>query len=136
MDLTAKELSNLREYFNRGGFVMFDDFRGRALNNLVMQMKRVFPERGMFRLDVSSPIFNVFYDIDSLDMPAPYMNFDSGQPTFWGMKDEQDRLILIANADNDFGEFWEWVDRGEMPFQPAAQSVRLGINYLIYAMTH
>jgi hypothetical protein len=69
-------------------------------------------------------------------MQPPYMNYDSGKPTFWGMKDDKDRVIIIANADNDLGEFWEWVDRGEMPFKPAAMSVRLGVNYLIYAMTH
>ena len=136
MDLTPKELANLREYFNRGGFAMFDDFRGRALNNLQFQMKKVFPDRDMFKLDLSSPIFNTFYGIDSLDMQPPYMNYDSGKPTFWGMKDGKDRLILIADADNDLGEFWEWVDKGEMPFKPAAQSVRFGVNYLIYAMTH
>ncbi|PYS28303.1 MAG: hypothetical protein DMG11_13155 [Acidobacteria bacterium] len=136
MDLTDMELTNLREYFNRGGFAMFDDFRGRALQNLQYQMKRVFPEREMFKLDLSNPVWKTFYDIDSLEMPPPYMNNDSGTPTFWGMKDDKGHLILIANADNDFGEFWEWVDRGEMPFRPAAQSVRFGINYLVYAMTH
>ena len=52
------------------------------------------------------------------------------------MKDDKGHLIIVADADNDLGEFWEWVDKGEMPFQPAALSVRLGINYLIYAMTH
>ena len=31
MDMTEKEEKNLREYFNRGGFAMFDDFRGEAL---------------------------------------------------------------------------------------------------------
>src|SRR5688572_2384605 len=28
MNLTEKEINGLREYINRGGFVMFDDFRG------------------------------------------------------------------------------------------------------------
>jgi len=105
MDLTPKEIVNLREYFNRGGFAMFDDFRGRALENLQVMMKKVFPDRDMFRLDRSHPVFHNFYDIDSLEMDPPYMNSDSGKPTFWGMKDDKDRLIFVANADNDFGEF-------------------------------
>ncbi len=136
MNLTAQEEANLREYFNRGGFVMFDDFRGRAFDNLRYQLKRVFPDRDMIRLDLSHPVFRSFYGIDSLDMPPPYVNFDSNAPTFWGMKDDKDQLILVANVDNDFGEFWQWVNEGAMPFQPAAQSVRFGVNYLIYAMTH
>lgn len=136
MDLTTAEIEGLRKYLNRGGFVMFDDFRGPDLVRLQMQMSQVFPDRNMFRLDVSHPIFHCFYDIDSLEMQPPYQRFDMGIPEFWGMEDEEGRLVLVANYNNDFGEFWEWVDRGEMPFQPAAKSVRLGINYLVYAMTH
>ena len=136
MELTPRETVNLREYFNRGGFAMFDDFRGRALTNLQIMMKKVFPDRDMFKLDMSHPIFHLFYDIDSLEMVPPYMNYDSGKPTFWGMKDDKDRLIIVANADNDFGEYWQWVDEGTKPFASAALSVRFGINYLIYAMTH
>jgi len=136
MELTTKEQNNLREYFQRGGFAMFDDFRGPALDNLRSQMKKIFPDREMFKLDVRHPIWNSFYEIKSLDMPPPYRNFDSGEPSFWGMNDEKGNLIIIADADNDLGEFWEWVDKGQMPFQPAALSVRVGVNYLIYAMTH
>jgi Domain of unknown function (DUF4159) len=136
MELTSKEEKNLREFFDRGGFAMFDDFRGPALEHLRQQMKKVFPDREMFKLDVHHPIWNSFYEIKSLDMPPPYRNFDSGDPSFWGMNDDKGNLILIADADNDLGEFWEWVDKGQMPFQPAALSVRVGIDYLIYAMTH
>jgi hypothetical protein len=136
MELTTKEQNNLREYFQRGGFAMFDDFRGPALDNLRSQMKKIFPDREMFKLDVHHAIWNSFYEIKSLDMPPPYRNFDSGEPSFWGMNDEKGNLIIIADADNDLGEFWEWVDKGQMPFQPAALSVRVGVNYLIYAMTH
>jgi hypothetical protein len=137
MELTEKETVNLREYLNRGGFVMFDDFRtynsNRDLDNLRSQMKKVFPDREMFRLDVSHPVFHSFYDIKTLAMPPPYYDM---VPDFWGMNDEKGRLQVVANHNNDFGEFWEWVDRDEMPFQPAAESVKFGINYLIYAMTH
>ena len=90
----------------------------------------------MVKLDVSEPIFHSFYDIDSLHMDPPYRNYNSGDPSFWGMKDESGRLILVATADNDMGEFFEWVDKGEMPFKPAALATRIVVNYLVYAMTH
>lgn len=139
IDLTPKELVNLREYLNRGGFVMCDDFRGADLDNLKSEMKRVFPDRDMYRLDITHPIFNSFYKIESLKMDPPYMDRRFGPdpfPQFWALNDSKGRLQLIANQNNDLGEFWEWVDKGEMPFKPAAMSVRLGVNYLIYAMTH
>lgn len=145
MELTESETRGLRDYVNRGGFLVFDDFRGRDLDNLRLEMKKAFPNREMFRLSVSHPIFHVFYDLKSLDMEAfspdhPFPYYDSrflgGSPEFWGMNDEEGRLIMVANHNNDLGEFWQWVDEGQLDFQLAAKSVRFGINYLVYAMTH
>ena len=149
MALTPDEEDRLRDYFNRGGFAMFDDFRGADLAHLAAQLKRLFPDREMFRLDVRHPIFNSFYQIDDLDM-IPLYGVDvgpggqtvitdprfTGGPEFWGMDDEHGRLILIANQNNDLGEYWEGLDLATVPFEDAADSVRLGTNYLIYAMTH
>lgn len=149
MDMTRREEENLRNYFDRGGFAMFDDFRGADLTNLGIQMKRLFPDRELFPLSIRHPIFNSFYQIDSLDMIPLYGGFIgtegefivtdarfTGGPEFWGMEDESGRLILIANQNNDLGEYWEGLDRSTVRFEDAANSVRLGINYLIYAMTH
>jgi hypothetical protein len=136
MDLTNREARNMGQYLKRGGFMMFDDFRGRDLDVLRQQLKRVFPDKEMVRLDASHPVFHSFYEINSVVMDPPYRRPDAGIPEFWGMSDDNGRLMLVANQNNDFGEFWEWVDRGEMPFTPAAQSVRFGVNYLVYAMTH
>ena len=131
--LTERETANLGQYFNRGGFAMFDDFRGRAVLNLEDQLLKVFPERRLERVELTEPIYRTFYDIDTLTMPPPYGNT---VPSFWGMKDESGRLILMANNDNDFGEYWEDIDRGNTVLHPAVQSFQFGVNYLMYAMTH
>jgi hypothetical protein len=136
MDLTDEEEKNLRQYFNRGEFAMFDDFRGRHLVNLEDQMRRVFPDRELVRLDINEPIFSSFYELKSLDVVPAYPDENGIGASFWGMKDEEGRLILIANAANDFGEFWEDIDRGNQALRPAVESFQFGINYLIYAMTH
>jgi hypothetical protein len=134
MELTSAETENLREYFNRGGFATFDDFRGEHILILEDQLLQVFPDRKLQRLELGEEIFRAFYDIDTLEMPPPY---DTGaNPTFWGMKDDKGRLILVANNDNDFGEFWEDIDNGAQVLKPAVQSFQFGLSYLIYAMTH
>ena len=131
MELTPKETAGLRDYVNRGGFLVFDDFRGRDLDTLRFEMKKAFPDREMFRLNISHPVFHTFYDIKSLDMeafspehPFPYYDarFMGGSPEFWGMNDEDGRLIMVANLNNDLGEFWQWVDQGQMDFKLAARS--------------
>jgi hypothetical protein len=43
---------------------------------------------------------------------------------------------LIADYNNDISEFWKWVDQGKMEFHPAVRSVELGVNYVMYAMSH
>jgi hypothetical protein len=138
MELTTTEAKNLRDWFNRGGFACFDDFRGVDLDVLRSQLKELFPDRRLYKLDITHPIFHSFYEIDNLDLEPPYYDtrYEGGRPEFWGMDDEEGRLILVANQNNDLGEFFEWVDRGEMDLKPAAKVTKVMVNYLIYAMSH
>ena len=138
--LNNKEIANLGEYIRRGGFIMADDFRTGAylrdpeeLEVLRYYLKQAVPERELVRLDVSHPIFHSFYDIETLDMTPPYGNF---VPQFWGMSDEHGNLQLIANYNNDVGDFWKYLDQGDKPLKDSSQAVRLGINYIVYAMSH
>jgi hypothetical protein len=138
MQLTPGEVENLGEYLDRGGFIMFDDFRGEDFYVLQAYLQRAFPDREMFRLDATHPLYSAFYTIDSLDsIEAPYMDARfSGNPEFWGMHDDRGRLMFVANHNNDIGEFWEGLDRADDPLRPAIDAVRLGVNYMIYSMTH
>jgi hypothetical protein len=134
LNLNAKDTENFREYLERGGFVFIDDFRGpRHLDNLLREMKKVYPERDIVRLDISEPIFNSFYKIDSLEMAPPYGNMPV---EFLGLKDKDGRVQMVINYNNDLSEVWEWLDKGELPMSSAALSLKLGVNYLVYAFTH
>ena len=143
MALTPHEISNLGEYLRRGGFIMADDFRDQSWGQLVgdpdeLELFRHYltlaaPEFQLVRLDVSHPIFHQFFDIDTLDMKPPYGDFI---PQFWGLVDEHGKLHGIANYNNDLGDFWEDLDKGEAPLRPAVRSTQLGINYVLYAMSH
>ena len=134
LELNDKDTKNLREYLERGGFIMVDDFRGpRHLNNLAYQMKKVFPNRNIIPLTIQHAMFNAFYKIDSLDMRPPY---GPGPVEFLGMEDEHGRLVMVINYNNDLSEVWEWLDRGETSMRDAAQSLKFGVNYLMYSFTH
>jgi len=134
LELNDKDTKNIREYLERGGFIFVDDFRGpRHLNNLAFQMKKVFPNRNIIPLTIQHPMFNTFYKIENLDMRAPY---GPGPVEFLGIEDDHGRLVMIINYNNDLSEFWEWLDRGELPIRDAATSLKFGVNYLMYAMTH
>jgi uncharacterized protein DUF4159 len=134
LELNDKDTKNFREYLERGGFVLVDDFRGeRHLSNLVYQMKKVFPDGNIVPLTLSHPVFNSFYQIETLDVRPPY---GRGPVQFLGLEDGHGRLVMVINYNNDLSELWEWLDEGTASMHDAAESLKFGTNYLMYAFTH
>jgi hypothetical protein len=105
MNLSEQEVLGFREYLNRGGFAMIDDFDNQwSLDVFQSQMRRVFPDRTFVELTIEHPIFHTFYEIPTLNLEAP---FDYGvPPRFYGYYDEKGRLLMIINHNNDIGDFW------------------------------
>jgi len=141
LDLWPEDVKNLREYFDRGGFLLMDDFRGNERNmtqyeNMAHQMAKVFPDRQIETVPANHPIFHAFYDIDPKDMVAPYINGDSGDVEFLAIKDAKDRIQVMIDFNNDISEYWQALDVGSCSLHESGRAVQLGINYAIYAMTH
>ncbi len=114
---------------------MVDDFDSQySLDWFASQMKMVFPGRDFVRLTLDHPIFHTFYEIPTLNVQAPYQY--SGDPTFYGYFDDNGRLCMIINHNNDIGDFWEWIDQPVYPLEPSTVALRFGINYFIYSLTH
>ena len=132
-----EEAANLRHYLLKGGFIIFDDFEGDGhWRNLVAQMNQALPDHNFIRLDVSSSVFQSFFGIRHLNVPHPNYN---GSPAFFGMFEKNDpsgRMFAIANFNNDLGDYWEWSAEGLYGSDPTNDAYRLGVNYVVYAMTH
>lgn len=132
---TEKEALGFRNYLLKGGFVIFDDFEGPAhWMNFTHQMRRVLPGARIVQLDASHPIFDSFFKVDLTLLGQQYR----GVPAYFGIFQDNDpkkRLIAIINFENDVGEYWEYSDRGFSPV-PTNEAYKLGVNYLIYALTH
>jgi len=148
MDLNSKDVVNLREYLDRGGFLFVDDFRtadssrqtgGGPEDDIAhfrRELKKMYPDRDFVRLDLSDPIFNVFYRIKSLEMTPPYI-FPGQHPVeFLGLRDTHGNLQMVLDNNNDISEYFEWIDQGRMSMHDAATALQFGINYAMYAMTH
>ena len=133
-----REATNLRTYLLKGGFIIFDDFDGDAeWRNLVTQMKVVLPEHDFIRLDVAHPIFQSFYGLKSLNIPHPML--PGIEPVFLGLFDnnrQSGRMLAIANWNNDIGDYWEWSAEGLYGEASTADAYRLGVDLLVYEMTH
>ena len=132
---TDAEVAGLRAYLAKGGFIIFDDFFGGHWYNFEAQMRKVLPQARLVPLDPSHPIFDSFFHIESLDFGEERR----GVPVYYGIFEDNDpakRLIAIANYNNDIGEYWEWSDAGYLPIRPTNEAYQLGVNYVVYGMTH
>jgi hypothetical protein len=132
------EVEGLRHYLLKGGFLIIDDFRsGWELYNFQEHMRRVLPGHLIRELDVSHPIFDSFFHIESLDLAPP--TFRGYEPAYLGIFEDDDpdeRLMVMINFNNDIGEYWEYSDVGWYPIDLSNDAYKLGVNYIIYALTH
>ena len=136
-DPSDKEAEKLGEYLLKGGFLIVDDFRERrALDNLEFQLSRVLPGANMVLIDETSDVFDSFFRIDPDAVIPPY---GPGSPIWYGVYEENDatkRLMIVINYNNDIAEYWEYSDQGFYPIDLANEAYKLGVNYVIYGLTH
>ena len=105
--MTDQEAAGFRAYLLKGGFAIFDDFRGDlrgggGWENFEANMRRVLPVAQFVDLDSTHPIFHSFFEIDSFNVIPQY--YDRGQPVFRGVFENNDptkRLIAMVNSNTD-----------------------------------
>ena len=134
--LTAEEAEALRNYLLKGGFLIVDDFQGGQWWNFRERIRQVLPNASLIQLDATHAIFHSFFEIDTLDYRHP---FSGAQSVFFGIFEDNDpdkRLMVIVNYNNDVGEYWEWSDTGFIPIPLTNEAYKLGVNYMVYALTH
>lgn len=143
--LSSQEQINLREYLLRGGFLMVDDFHGiHEWRNFETIMRRVFPDRQIVDLDNGAEAFHVLYDLakrEQIPGIRALMNdrtYEKGgfTPRWRGLLDDEQRVMVAINFNQDIGDAWEHADDARYPANLTAQAYRLGVNYVLYAMTH
>jgi len=134
LTLSELEVKNLREYLLRGGFLIVDDFRWpMEWRNWVREIRKVLPDSPLRQIPADHPIFHCFFDLnEDIHIRTPYLRVP---PQYWGLFDENGRLLVMINFNNDIGDGWE------LPNEPGSKSFstlsyKLGINYLIYSYTH
>jgi hypothetical protein len=146
MRLDEHEAARLKEYLDRGGFLIVDDFHGPdEWLEFAASLNRVFEARPISDLPVSDEVFHVLYDLDQrVQIPGSQAvlrgvtwEHPQGVPARWrGIYDDEGRLIIAINFNMDLGDAWEHADDAFYPEPLTALAYRFGINYLIYAMTH
>jgi hypothetical protein len=142
--LTAEQSKALREYLLRGGFFMADDFHGAAeWSEFATRIQRAFPERPIVDISDDDPIFHTVYDVtDRYQVPGQAhlrvgYKYADGKGAHWrGIYDDHGRVMVAISFNSDLGDAWEWADDPWYPARFSDLAIRLGVNYVVYAMTH
>ena len=143
--LTDTQGKLLREYCLRGGFFMADDFHGQAeWYEFESRMKKAFPEFPIRDIEDSDAIFHTVYDLnDRYQIPGQahlyngYKGGADGRGAHWrGIFDAQGRVMVAISYNSDVGDAWEYADDPRYPVRFADLAIRLGVNYVVYSMTH
>jgi len=141
--LTAEQAKVMREYLLRGGFFMADDFHGTYEWQMFMQrIKQVFPDRPIVDIPDADAIFHTVYDLDDRYQIPGAEHLDrgyklDGKGAHWrGIYDDKGRIMIAISFNSDVGDSWEWADDPEYPEKFSALGNRIGVNYIVYAMTH
>ncbi|MGC9994721.1 MAG: DUF4159 domain-containing protein [Terriglobia bacterium] len=141
--LTPAEGKVLREYLLRGGFFMADDFHGtEEWEVFERSMKLVFPDRPIVEIPDSDPIFHTIFDLDDRFqiVGAEHLlegSKNGGKVAHWrGIYDDKGRIMVAITFNSDVGDSWEWAGDPRYPQKYSEMGIRLGVNYIVYAMTH
>jgi hypothetical protein len=146
MELSSEEAQRLREYVLRGGFLFLDDFWGEyEWENVQEQMRRVFPEYQIKDLPRDHPVFHSYFDVEEV-VQVPGIGSWLGRgvthekggivPHYMGIEDKDGRLLVFISRNCDLGDAWEWIDDPRYPLQYGLAAYKVGINVVIYAMSH
>jgi hypothetical protein len=154
LTFTEDELPILRRYLFNGGFLLFDDFWGdEEWSNFETEMKRLFQDRPIEDLPLDHPIFHSVVDLQEkpqlpgIDWLKYYFSRGTtyefrkrGSETvhYRAIRDDKGRIMVMICHNTDLGDGWEREGENEDYFHIFSEkkAYPMGINILVYAMTH
>jgi len=148
--ITDNEAANLGEYLLRGGFLIADDFHGPQQWEIFHHaISRALPNHEIVDIEFDDSSLAIQFDIDQqTQIPGRrhVMGISSDgeaiiqmphAPHRWkGIYDDNNQLMVAINFNMDMGDAWEHADDPSYPNNMTSFAYRLGINYVIHAMTH
>jgi hypothetical protein len=140
------QAAKIREYLLRGGFMVCDSFFGsQEWEGFERGMKQIFPDREVVELPDDDPLFLAGFAIREKHQVGNFRSMlrngntyraDGSVPHWRAVRDDKGRTMVAINFNNDLGDSWQLADDPRYPEKFSYLGIRLGINYVIYSMTH
>ncbi len=127
-----EEVSQLRKYLTRGGFLWADDDYGMDFS-FRREMKRVFPELDWVEIPFSHAIYQVRFPFPN-GLPKIHKH-DGGPPKGLGLF-YQGRLVAFYSWNTDISDGCEDPDIHDDPQELRQDALKMGTNILLWALIH
>ena len=147
-----EEVEPLRAYLKKGGFLWADDAWGSyAWDHWLREIRKVLPasEYELVDLPINHAIFHTLFSATRIPQ-IPNIGFykgsggqtseqweDSQTPHAYALVDQGGRIVVLTTHNTDFGDAYEREgDDPEFFYKFSVEGYAIGINVLLYAMTH
>lgn len=147
----ADEIERLRTYLLKGGFLYVDDFWGdRAWQHWEQTMREVLPDHVIQDVPSDHLLLNGLYQVRNVPQVPSIQywyrtgrqatserGFESAEVHFRAIFDEEGRAMVVMTHNTDIADGWEREGEDEsFFFRFSPESYALGINIVLYALTH
>lgn len=129
--LTEAEVTRLREYLLRGGFLHVSDNYG-IDESFRREIRRVFPDRELVDVPLTHPVYHIVYDFPA---GVPKIHEHDGKPARGYGIFVGNRLAVFYDHESDLGNGWEDVGTYNDPPELHELALRMGVNLFVYAVT-
>lgn len=127
-----EEIKILRKYFAAGGFLHADDNYGMD-STFRREIEKVFPDSPLIELPFDHDIYHSFYEFPN-GLPKIHEH-DGKPPQAFGMFYDN-RLVVFYTYECDLGDGWEEPDVHNDPPEKREDAIKMGINIIVYSLTH
>lgn len=128
---TDSELANLRKYLDNGGFLFANDDYGMDAS-FRREMRRLFPESPLVDLPNDHPIYHCFYDLPGI----PKIHAHDNKPAQGLGLFRNGRMAVFYAYESDIGDGLEDAEVHHDPTAVREAATKMGVNIVVYAMTH
>jgi hypothetical protein len=126
------EVERLRSYLTNGGFLYCDDDYG-IDEHFRREMGKTFPEKEFVEVPYNHEIYHIFYDFPD-GLPKIHKH-DGKPPKGYGLFHEE-RMVVYYTYETNISDGWADPEVHNDPPEKREAAFRMGVNIVMYALTH
>lgn len=130
--LSEKEVTRLRDYLERGGFLYVDDDYG-IDNSFRREISKVFPDQELQELPFDYGLYHSLFEFNN--GPPKIHEHDNRPPKGYGMFIEK-RLVVYYTYESNPSDGWADAEVHNNPPEKREEALKFGANIIVWALSN